>query len=93
MGNDLIRRCAGRVIERLQPRRIDAPASSQCRTQTPPEARNAWAVYLLEVWQRPGPIEVGLCRLVEAEVHEPVLAGDGRIQFFSNPAGAACGPQ
>src|SRR4029077_10702549 len=35
-------------------------------------------LYLLEVRQRPGPIEVGLGRLVEAEIRKPVLAGHGR---------------
>jgi hypothetical protein len=33
---------------------------------------------LLEVCQRPGPIEVGLCRLVEPEIREPVLAANRR---------------
>ena len=32
---------------------------------------------LLEVRQRPGPIEVGFGRLVESEIREPVLAGNG----------------
>src|SRR5678810_387646 len=35
-------------------------------------------LYLLEVGQRPGPIEVGLGRLVEPEIREPVLAGPRR---------------
>ena len=58
-----------------------AQTSSQGRIQTPSAARERVGrsrPYLLEVRQRPGPIEEGLCRLVEAEVREPVLPGDGR---------------
>jgi Beta-lactamase len=55
-----------------------------------PQRENVFGVCvglcLLEGWQRPGPIEVGLCRLVEAEIREPVLAWDGRDP---GPAGAS----
>jgi hypothetical protein len=35
-------------------------------------------LHLLEVSQRPGTIEVRFGRLIEAEIREPVFAGDGR---------------
>src|SRR5580658_2571281 len=38
--------------------------------------------HLLEIRQRPGPIKVSLGGLVEPEIREPVLSGDGRNPVF-----------